>query len=133
MTWEIHHKECGTLAVKTHGVGDEVSLHQDNDYIEVPIDSLCEAMLYVLTNSNLVHNDGRLAFIKTVQEMRIMPGYSLNGHAHSIAPFSNPLINDGSQRLGIVLDEPELYEDKIDGGTGKTVRRFLELRARDGA
>ena len=116
MTWVVDDRN-GQIAVKTHGMGDDdVFITQGEDHLVVSMKTLCETMLYVLTNSNIDIEDVRPAFIETIKEIKRIPGYSdmLTG-------------NTNLQRLGVVPDKPELLADKMAGGTGKAVQRFFEL------
>ena len=73
---ELGTKPAG-LEVKTFGFGSMGNTVHLGDY-EISLEDFLVTAKYVLTNTDLESNDPRLQFVKCVQSMKEVDGYSPN-------------------------------------------------------
>lgn len=71
---------CGTipdgLPVKTYGLGDNPVFIGD---YEIALRDFLAAAMYVLTNTDLLANDPRVAFVTEIRGLAVIPGYNPGG------------------------------------------------------
>ncbi len=78
MSLELSRSEKN-IWVKTDSGSPLVRMTFDNGKLAIDLEDFCEMALYVLTNTDLMHDDPRLVLMRRLAELNVVPGYNDGG------------------------------------------------------
>jgi hypothetical protein len=80
------------VEIKTYGtIPEVVHLYSEGIDIEIPIKDWLAATWYVLTNTDLYHDDPRWAFMRTMKQLEIIKGYAPKEMRLGVDGYGNSL------------------------------------------